>query len=142
MISGNMADILSNLYLSYSLIWYNHHYNDKSNKFLSNECTDYLLNELEYKMNLVIENYPIKLLNPFLYPLINHIKYPVFQNKNLLYNLILNDKILNQIFKDDIYYKKTVLEKMENLNKLDKNSVEYEKLYQDIIKVGEYQINQ
>ena len=29
---------------------------------------------------------------------------------------------------------------MENLNKLDKNSVTYKKLYEDIISVGEYPI--
>jgi hypothetical protein len=115
MISGNMADILSNLYLSYSLIWYHHHYPDKSNMFLRNESIDYLLNEINYKMNLVIENYPIKPLQPFLYVLKNNIQYSSFENKNKLYDLILNDKVLNQIFKDDIYYKDTVLEKMENL---------------------------
>lgn len=140
MISGNMADILSNLYLSYSLIWYHYHYPDKSNIFLRNESIDYLLNEIDYKMNLVIENYPIKQLQPFLYVLKNNIQYSSFENKNKLYDLILNDKVLNQIFKDDIYYKDTVLEKMENLNKMDKNSIEYKKLYEDIISVGEYTI--
>jgi hypothetical protein len=74
-------------------------------------------------MNLVIENYPIKVLKSFLYVLNNNIQYSSCENKNKLYDLILNDKVLNQIFKDDIYYKNTVLEKMENLNKLDKNSV-------------------
>ena len=118
-----MADILSNLYLSYSLIWYHHHFPDKSNIFLRNACIDYLLNEIDYKMNLVIENYPIKVLKSFLYVLNNNIQYSSCENKNKLYDLILNDKVLNQIFKDDIYYKNTVLEKMENLNKLDKNSV-------------------
>ena len=140
MISGNMADILSNLYLCYSLIWYHHHFPNKSNIFLRNICIDYLLNEIDYKMNLVIDNYPIKTLQPFLYFLKNNIKYSNFENKNKLYDLILNDKTLNQIFKDDIYYKNTVLEKMENLNKLDKNSVEYKILYDNIISVGEYPI--
>ena len=91
-------------------------------------------------MNLVIENYPIGPLRPFLYFLKSNIKYSSFENKNKLYDLILNNKTLNQIFKDDIYYKGTVLEKMENLNKIDINSVEYQTLYQDIIKVGEYPI--
>ena len=108
--------------------------------FLRNECIDYLLNEIDYKMNLVIDNYPIKPLQPFLYVLKNNIKYSNFENKNKLYDLILNDKTLNQIFKNDIYYKNTVLEKMEKLNKLDKNSVEYQTLYEDIISVGEYPI--
>ena len=136
MISGNMADILSNLYLGYGLIWYHHHF--KSNILLRNECIDLLMNELEYKMNLIIENYPIKVLYPFLYPLKSTQIFPQLENKNTLYNLILNDKQLYETFKNDIYYKGTVLEKMETLMKIDKKSPEYESLYQDIIKVGEY----
>ena len=141
MISGNMADILSNLYLGYSLIWYEHNFGNKTTIFLQNECLNYLMNELEYKMNLVIDNYPIKVLQPLLYPLKSKILYPRLENKNQLYNLILNNKELGEIFKSDIYYKGTVLEKMESLNKIDKNSIEYELLYLDIIKVGEFQIN-
>ena len=140
MLSGNMADILSNLYLSYSIIWYHHHYEQHSNEFLKNECMDYLLNELEYKMNLVIENYPIKALYPFLYVLKNKPSYPVLENKNKLYDLLLNNNDLQELFKNDIYYKGSVLEKMEKLRTLDKTSSEYESLYQEIIKVGEYPI--
>ena len=141
MISGNMADILSNLYLSYSLIWYHHHYENKDILFLRDECINYLMNELDYKMNLIIENYPIQIISPFLYPLKNKVTYPVLENKNKLYDLILNNKELHEIFKNSIYYKDTVLEKMEKLRNMDKTSSEYEKLYQDIIKVGEYPIN-
>jgi acyl-CoA dehydrogenase len=141
MISGNMADILSNLYLSYSLIWYQHNFGNESTIFLQNESINYLMNELEYKMNLVIDNYPIKTLKPLLYPLKSKIIYPKLENKNKLYNLILNNKELDETFKNDIYFKGTVLEKMELLNKIDKNSPKYELLYQDIIKVGEFKIN-
>ena len=140
MISGNMSDILSNIYLSYSLIWYHHHYKDQSNLFLRNKCINYLLNDLEYKINLIIDNYPIKTLTPLLYPIKSRVKYTILEDKNKLYYEILNDKTLYEVFKNDIYYKNTVLEKMENLLKLDKNSKEYEKLYQEIIKVDEYDI--
>ena len=141
MISGNMADILSNLYLSYSLVWYHHHFSDKSTLFLRDESINYLINELDYKMNLIIENYPIQIIKPILYPLKNNVNYPILENKNKLYSLILDNKELHEIFKNDIYYKGTVLEKMEVLRSMDKSSTEYEKLYQDIIKVGEYPIN-
>jgi len=141
MISGNMADILSNLYLSYSLIWYQHNFGNESTIFLQNESINYLMNELEYKMNLVIDNYPIKTLKPLLYPLKSKIIYPNLENKNKLYNSILNNKELDEKFKNDIYFKGTILEKMELLNKIDKNSPKYEILYQDIIKVGEFKIN-
>jgi acyl-CoA dehydrogenase len=140
MISGNMSDILSNLYLSYSLIWYHHHNHSNHTIFLKNQCINYLLNDLEYKMNLIIDNYPIDLLKPVLIPLKNKIFYPKLEDKNELYHLICNNKELNKVFLNDIYYQGTVLEKMELLNNSTKGSIEYDQLYQDIIKVGEYQI--
>ena len=140
MISGNMSDILSNLYLTYSLLWYHNHFSDNSTLILRNECIDYLMNELEYKMNLIIENYPIQILGPLLYPLKNKLTYPSLENKNKLYDFIINNEELYNTFKNDIYYKDTVLEKMEQLKNMNKTSPEYEKLYQDIIKVGEYPI--
>jgi len=141
MISGNMADILSNLYLGYSLVWYHHHFDKNSkNTILKDECMDYLLNELEYKMNLVIENYPISVLKPLLYPLKTNLGMPVLENKNKLYEFILQNDDLHSTMKRDIYYKGTVLEKMERLLKVDKKSKEYESLYQDIIRVGEYPV--
>jgi acyl-CoA dehydrogenase len=141
MISGNMADILSNLYLGYSLIWYHHHFKNNSNDLLKNESIDYLMNELEHKMNLVIENYPIQMFYPFLYPLKNKQTFPILENKNKLYEFVLKNKELHEIFKKDIYYKGTILEKMEQLNTMDKKSKEYDLLYQEVIQVGEFPIH-
>ena len=140
MISGNMSDILSNLYLSYSVLWYYKHYQlmNDTNTLLRDECIHYLMNELDYKMNLVIANYPIPILKPFLYPLTNKIKYTDLENKNKLYKFIIENENLHNIFKNDIYYQGTVLEKMEKLRKMNPNTEEYNQLYQDIIKVGEY----
>ena len=142
MISGNMSDILSNIYLSYSLLWYNHqfYYGNQEIKFLRDECIHYLMNELDYKMNLVISNYPIPLVRPFLYPLTNKISYPDLENKNKLYKIILENEQLHNIFQNDIFYEGTVLEKMEQLRKMKQNTEEYKKLYQEIIQVGEYKI--
>ena len=142
MISGNMSDILSNLYLSYSILWYYNHYQyvTEAHTFLRDECIHYLMNELDYKMNLVIANYPFPLLKPFLYPLTNKITYHNLENKNKLYKLIIDNEGLHNIFKNDIYYQGTVLEKMEKLRKMKPNTDEYNELYQDIIKVGEYSI--
>ena len=142
MISGYMSDILSNLYLSYSLLWYYTHFQDKNetSKVLRDECIHYLMNELDYKMNLVIKNYPFPLLKPLLYPLTNKIIYTDLEQKNKLYKLIISNDKLHDIFRNDIYYKNTVLEKMEKLRKMTPNTVEYKQLYQDIIKVGEYNI--
>jgi len=137
MLSGNMSDVLSNLYLGHSLIWYHHHMGDPS-PILKKECLEYLMNELEYKMNLVIENYPIEIFKPLLYPLKNKISYPSFENKNTLYAHIVKNTKLHDIIKQDIYYEGTVLEKMEILRNIDPGTKEYEQLYNDIIQVGEF----
>jgi hypothetical protein len=97
-------------------------------------------NDIEYKMNLIIDNYPIPILKPLLLPLKNTIKYPNFENKNKIYSLINNDVNLINLLKDDIYYNNTILEKMEKLRKIKKDNPEYNKLYQDIIGVGEFDI--
>ncbi len=55
--------------------------------------------------------------------------------------MIINNSELHNIFKNDIYYKGTVLEKMEKLRSLeDQKSNEFKDLYQDIISVGEFPI--
>ena len=140
MISGNMSDILSNLYLSYSVLWYytHHQHANETNAFLRDECIHHLMNELDYKMNLIIENYPLPWLRWLMYPLRNTISYPVLENKNKLYKQIIENKSLHDVFKNDIYYRGTVLEKMEKLRKMNPDTPEYKELYQDIIKVGEY----
>lgn len=140
MISGNMSDILSNLYLAYSVLWYYKHYQsvNETNSFLRDECIHYLMNELDYKMNLIIANYPFPIIRPLLYPITNKITYDNLENKNKLYKLIIENEDLHNIFKNDIYYKGTVLEKMEKLLKMKANTEEYNKLYQDIINVDEY----
>jgi hypothetical protein len=138
MISGNMADILSNLYLGYSLVWY--HNTFKSADILRDACLDSLLNELESKMNLVIKNYPYRMLYPFLVPLLNKQMYPNLENKNDLYSFIVNNNELHDLFRNEIHYKGTVLEKMEKLRKIKPDTYEYEKWYQHIIQVGEYPI--
>jgi hypothetical protein len=91
-------------------------------------------------MNLVVDNYPILPLRPVLFPIKNTIRMPKLENKNQLYKYILENHELHDLFKNDIYYKGTVLEKMEQLKKLKPNTPEYQQLYQNIIRVGEYPV--
>jgi len=98
------------------------------------------MNEVDYKMNLIISNYQLPLVKPLLYPITSKLTYSNLENKNKLYKMIIEDESLHNTFKNDIYYKDTVLEKMEKLRKLDSNTDEYNNLYQDIISVGEYPI--
>jgi acyl-CoA dehydrogenase len=143
MISGNMADLLSNIYLGYSLLWYNAHFpqakNDTCN-LLTNQCLGYLNQEIEYKMNLIIDNYPFPMIKPLLFPLKNTVQYSNLEDKNKLYHNILSDKELYSLLKEDVYSKNTVLEKMEMLRNMPENTKSYENLYQEIISVGEFPI--
>ena len=60
-----MADILSNLYLAYSIQWYgNHHYVPQ---YWTQYCINRLCNENKQSFNNVIDNYQIKLLKPLLF---------------------------------------------------------------------------
>jgi hypothetical protein len=75
-----------------------------------------------------------------LIPLKNTVKYSNLENKNKIYSIINGDVSLHTILKKDIYYDNTVLEKMEKLRAMNKENPEYNKLYQDIIRVGEFAI--
>ena len=140
MISGNMADVLSNLYLSYALLWTHHSYHlgNADFKMIRDECLLHLNIELEHKMNLIISNYPNTMIRRLMAPLKSSVSYQIFENKNKLYDTILLNKDVQNVFKQDIYYEDTVLEKMEKLNELIVGSEKYDELYQNIISVGEF----
>jgi hypothetical protein len=87
------------------------------------------------------------------------------ENKNKLYKLIIDNEQLHDIFKNDIYYEGTILEKMEKLRKMkpgkvertevvaepsdwnadvrevNRNVLEYNKLHQDIVLNAEANIS-
>lgn len=53
-----------------------------------------------------------------------------------MYSVINNDVNIYNLLKEDVYDKNTILDKM------DKTHPDYYKLYQDIISVGEFNIEQ
>jgi len=137
MISGLMADILSNIYLSYSLIWY-HDTLDSNLIYLRDYCIERLCLEAEVKVNTVIDNYPIKGLNYILKPSKYNLKSLDLEKTKELYTLIKSTSLVSDILKEDIFYKGTVIEKLERLSTLKPTSDKYQDLYQAIISVGEY----
>jgi len=96
--------------------------------------------ETEQKLNLVCANYPITSLKLCLVPLQTTVRYQTLEDKNKLYKHVQGNEKLEELLNKDIYYDGTVLEKLIKLSKLEKTSSEYVRLYQDIIKVGEYPI--
>ena len=133
-LSGDMADIFSNLYLGYSVLWNEKHF--KVNSTLTEFCVDKLLNENQTKINRVIDN------QGFIKYLLKHLKkketYELYENKRLLLDEIINsEKFINEI-KDNIIIKNTILEDLDNLNHCEKESKEYKSLLNKVINVGEY----
>lgn len=142
MISGSMADALSSIYLAQSVIWY--HNNAASNvpTEIKTYCIDRLCSEAEEKINLVIHNYPNKYIAMVLKPTRFQFTHINFKDMNKVFNTIMKDDETNKLIKENIFYKNTVLEDLENLTVLKKsgNTDEYAKLYQKILRVGEYPI--
>jgi acyl-CoA dehydrogenase len=136
MLSGAMADILSNLYLAEAVAWYHMHHPDVDIK-IRDVCIEKLLDEVEEKHNQVVGELGI----PFSYRKTNTgLRKTRFENTNRIYTNVVEDASLHSIWKEDIYYKGTVLEKWETLQLLEPGSPEYERLYQELIQVGEYPV--
>ncbi len=133
-LSSDMADVLSNLYLAYSVKWYEDNY--KISKKLTNYCIERLLSENDLIMNRVINNSGV--LYPFLFHMKTNIKSErYYTNREIINELIKNESIISEI-KKDVFTEGTILQDLESLTLLDKNSDQYKDLYNKIIQVGEY----
>ena len=135
-ISGDMAQLLSNLYLAHSVKWY-HTENPVSPK-LTDYCINRLLEENQVLINRVIDNYP-SVLRVFLRPMRKSISSSSYDShRDIVTEVDKNNKIMESI-KEHVY-EAGILEELNRLNSLDQDSDEYKQLYQKIIQVGEYPI--
>jgi len=134
-LSADMADIFSNLYLAYSVLWQLK--NENTSNILSKYCINRLLNDNQKIINKIIDNYRFVDSIPIL-----HLRGSVYSDSygdaRILVDEFVNNKKIIDVIKEDIYTKDNVLENMELLNDLSHNSEKYKELYQDIIQVGEY----
>lgn len=138
-LSADMADIFSNLYLSYSVLWQYNNY--KTSSILTNYCIDRLLNENQMIINKIIDNSNLLYKIPIIH-LKGSIKSESYSDNSKIINEVLKNIKITELIKKDIHVKNNILEKMEKLNHLDKNSNEYKSLYDEIIQVGEYNISE
>jgi acyl-CoA dehydrogenase len=137
MISGHMADILSNIYLAQSVIWY-HNNNDNLPVEIRDYCVDKLCMEAEMKINLVINNYPNKYIKMLLKPTECKVTYDKFRNETNIYNTVIRNENVVNLLKENTFYEDNVIEDLETLSKLNKNTDLYKKLYNKVISVAEY----
>jgi acyl-CoA dehydrogenase len=144
-LSGLMADLLSNLYLIKSVIWFEK-YECVSSK-ITEYCIRRLLKENLYTINKIVDNMDNKIL-------FKHMKRDIneYNDKNIkkyiFAELEHNRNILNTISSN--MYKSEILRNLEELTNIKKMSkeknedyatlIEYKKLYNKIISVSEYNI--
>lgn len=133
-LSATMADILSNIYLAYSVMWYQEQTN--TSKVLTDYCINRLLNENRFSICKVFKNMTPteKILCGQVLSKCGHESFS--QNKKVFQEIKNNSKILNTI-KEDIYMDGVLLD-LEEINYHDKDSEYYKELYNKIINVGEY----
>ena len=133
MLSGNMADIFSNLYLALSVNYYQEHY--KSSEKLTNYIIKRLMNENQEKINKVIDN-----LNVDKYLLLHLKKYnkPITyeEEREIFQEITKNPKIMNEIKKN--IYMKGILKNLEEINDYEKGTFKYNMTKYRIINVNEY----
>ena len=134
MLSGDMADIFSNLYLALGVQFYEKSY--PSSELLTNYVIKRLMNENQLKINKVIDNLGIE--KYALLHLKKNVKDITYDEQRKVFHEIMNNKAIISEIKKNIHVKDNILEDMENAILLDKNSPEYSNLKSKIINVGEF----
>ena len=131
-LSGDMADIFSNLYLAYSVEWYEK--NRNISYPLKRYCVDRLLDENCAIINRVIANNK--------YYMLWHLRTRSwdtnYSDKRELMKELKNNSDIMTYIKDDIYMKDNILKDYERLETCEKDSEEYKNLVNKIVQVGEY----
>ena len=133
MLSSDMADIMSNLYLAHSVNWYDKNNNISSS--LTQYCIERLCNENQVIFNRVIDNMNLSWL---LFNIKGNPKTEDYNVKRKLIDDMLNNNNLHNELQNDIYTNGVALNKLLKLDNYNIDSKEYEKLYNDVIQVGEY----
>ena len=134
MLSSDMADMLSNLYLAHSIKWYHREHN--VSKKLTDYCIGRLMQENQVIINRILDNQWY--LRIALFYLRKKVASPKYDDVKQLIDELEYNHYLMQDLKKDIIIENTGIEKMIELGTKKKNSDEYIQLYDDIIQVGEY----
>lgn len=134
MLSSDMADILSNLYLAHSINWIEGE--EKTSKILTQYCIDRLCNENQLIINRVIENSG---LNIILFFSKKKVKSDYYIDKTILIKELLENEKIVESLKENVEYKNTILDLLFKLEDYDKDSNSYQVIYDKVINVGEYE---
>ena len=135
-LSADMASILSNLYLGHCVRIFEE--NNKVSPKLRDIVIKKITDENKLIFDRVINNLDTRYLVNFMSEDINQ-NYN--ENKFLIIEVNNNKKILDEL-ENNIYLDNSISDLIKLDTIFDRNSVEYKNLYDKIISVGEYKINQ
>ena len=138
-VSGRMADLFSQLYFGYSILYHREKYN--LDTWMYDVCLTELNKEFYDSFNKLKEELPpnLRLLtkiscrNPSYNKVNNSYRY-------YLSNIIWKNDRVKEYIENQIYVEDNILGKIKEANETD-NEDEREKLIDDIISVGEYKKN-
>ena len=138
MLSGEMADIFSNLYLAISVQYYDKNY--KTSKKLTNYIIDKLIIENQISINNVINNMNYEKM--FVLHLKKEPKFISYKDECEIFDEIITNKNIITEIKKNIYINDNILYDLQKANEsnIDKNLEEYKSLKDRIINVGEYKM--
>lgn len=134
-LSGDMADMFSNLYLAISVNYYQNKHG--ASQVYTNYVVNRLLTENRYIMNRVVDN-----LGPERFMLLHLKRTPCnkdYKTEEQIFKNVMSDPKIMAEIKKNIYVKDNVLEDMETILLDDKMNVNNVDLRNQVIQVGEYE---
>lgn len=136
MLSGDMADIFSNLYMGISVLYYDK--NSRASPLLTEYILDNIVRENQTIINRVISNMGYE--KYLLYPLNRNPRNIDYNRERIIFKEIMENSAIIEEIKKNIWIKNTVLADLETagMRDIDKNSEKYTELKDRIINVGEY----
>jgi len=134
-ISGDMAQLMSNLYLAHAVIWCQEQENTSC--VFTEYCLRRLTVENQDIINRIVANYPSP-LRYMLKPMTFQYDPENYDSKRSIVEEIETNPLILDSIKSNIYCEDGVLADLERLNTLEMGSEDYNKLYQSVIQVGEY----
>ena len=137
MLSGKMADILSDIYIGHSMIWFCKN-NNISNDVL-NYCLRRINHQIQTNINCVVENYPNNLDKILKVSCVKNPSNISFDEINKFVDNAAYDNNLIDVIKKDIYLEEgDILSNLDILNTI-KDEKKYNEIYNKVISVAEYE---
>ena len=133
MLSGRLADIFGNIYLSYAVLWYHEKYcpKDSQTEKLMRYCLNNLLYDIQENFYEVSKNYPSGLVGTYIamvsFPYGRRFYKPTDDEKKEISDLVTNPSGVFELFKQNIYIPgedEQLGRMIKAMNLIEKNSID------------------